>query len=90
MLPTTASSQWIRNEAFVREEWEAYFSSGRVDEIDSGWRGVLYANLALVEAGESWRFFCGESAVGWSDGWLDDGMSRSWSLAMAAGLGGAL
>jgi endo-1,3(4)-beta-glucanase len=70
----------------VREEWEAYFSNGRVDQVGGGWRGILYANLALVDSPAAYRFF---SQPGFDPGWLDGGASKTWLLAYIAALGGA-
>lgn len=64
------------------EEWDVYFSNGRAESVQGGWKGVLFANLAIVDPGRSWGFFSGE---GFDAGWLDGGASRTWYLAMAAG-----
>jgi endo-1,3(4)-beta-glucanase len=86
MLPVGTHSGLTRAANFVTEEWNTYFSNGRVDAINSGWKGILYANLALVDPKTAWTFF---AQPGWQDTWLDGGASRSWYLAMAAALGGA-
>ncbi|KAB8336796.1 hypothetical protein FH972_021105 [Carpinus fangiana] len=86
MLPINPSSMLTRAQNFVREEWNAYFSNGRVDSIAGGWRGVLYSNLALIDPKASWNFF---AASNFSNEYLDGGASRTFYLAMAAGLGGA-
>ena len=70
----------------VREEWDTYFSNGRVDQVQGGWRGILYANLAIVDLGAAYGFFAQE---GFGGGWLDGGASRTWLLAYCAALGGA-
>ncbi|KAF8471887.1 endo-1,3(4)-beta-glucanase [Kalaharituber pfeilii] len=82
MLPLTPISPYIRREGYVREEWMAKFN-GKTSGIDSGWKGILYANLALCEPRESWRFFAQD---GFQSRWLDDGATRTWYLTMAAGL----
>lgn len=86
MLPIVPSSAYLRNRNFVAEEWKTYFDNGRVDQVAGGWRGVLYSNLALIDAKASYDWFSGSS---FDPQYLDGGASLTWSLAMAAGLGGA-
>jgi endo-1,3(4)-beta-glucanase len=86
MLPIVPSSAYLRNQNFVAEEWKTYFDNGRVDQVAGGWRGVLYSNLALIDAKASYGWFSGSS---FDPQYLDGGASLTWSLAMAAGLGGA-
>ncbi|RDI79040.1 hypothetical protein Vi05172_g10907 [Venturia inaequalis] len=70
----------------VREEWSSYFSNSRVEQVGGGWRGILYANLALVDAQTAYGFF---EQRGFDYGWIDGGASRTWYLAYCAALGGA-
>ncbi|KAM3075487.1 endo-1,3-beta glucanase [Clarireedia jacksonii] len=86
MLPLLPHSTLTRTERFVREEWDVYFSNGRADAVVGGWKGILFGNLAIIDAKSSWNFFA-RGDFDWS--WLDGGASRTWYLAMAAGLGGA-
>lgn len=86
MLPVNPSSTLTRAARFVSQEWSTYFSNGRVDSVAGGWRGVLYANLALIDPVTSYNFF---AQSGFDNSWLDGGASRTWNLALAAGLGGA-
>lgn len=86
MLPLNPSSTLTRNATFVREEWNTYFSNGRVDNISGGWKGILYANLAIIDPRTAYRFF---AQSGFQPQWLDGGASRTWYLAYCAGLGGA-
>lgn len=83
-LPIIPCSTLIRGKRFVREEWEVYFRAGTaepVDNVPNFWRGVIMANLALVDPEVSWAFF---AQPDWNPIWLDDGQSRTWRLAMAA------
>jgi endo-1,3(4)-beta-glucanase len=82
MIPTLPFAAYTRNSTFVKEEWEAYFSNGRVDNVGGGWRGILYANLALIDPRASWSFFAREP-FDW--GFIDGGQSRAWALLNAAG-----
>ncbi len=86
MLPILPNSGYTRSKNFVTEEWNTYFSNGRVDGTEGGWRGILYSNLALIDAKTSWGFF---SKSDFDPQYLDGGASRTWYLALAAGLGGA-
>jgi endo-1,3(4)-beta-glucanase len=86
MLPLSPASIVTRRPAFVREEWDTYFNNSRADGVQGGWRGILYANLALIDPQRAWRFF---SDSNFDNAWLDGGASRAWYLAWAAGLGGA-
>lgn len=81
MLPLLPCSTLSRSKRFVGEEWEVYFSNGKAD-VEGGWRGVLYANLAIVNPQASWDFFAQD---GFNANWLDGGASRTWYLALAAG-----
>ncbi|PQE33898.1 glycosyl hydrolase family 81 protein [Rutstroemia sp. NJR-2017a WRK4] len=86
MLPLLPHSTLTRTQRFVTEEWNTYFSNGRADAVVGGWKGILFGNLAIIDAKSSWNFFA-RGDFDWS--WLDGGASRTWYLAMAAGLGGA-
>lgn len=86
MLPILASSAYTRSANFVTEEWKAYFDAGRVDQIQGGWRGILYANLALIDPKASWKWFSGPN---FNIKYLDGGATLTWYLALAAGLGGS-
>ncbi|PQE12215.1 glycosyl hydrolase family 81 protein [Rutstroemia sp. NJR-2017a BVV2] len=86
MLPLLPHSTLTRTQRFVSEEWNTYFSNGRADAVVGGWKGILFGNLAIIDARSSWNFFA-RGDFDWS--WLDGGASRTWYLAMAAGLGGA-
>ncbi|KAI9757501.1 MAG: hypothetical protein M1835_000650 [Candelina submexicana] len=82
MIPLLPFSTYTRSRAFVQQEWDTYFSQGRIDAVDDGWKGILYANLAIVDPRSAWRFFAGE---GWEERWLDGGACRAWYLAFVAG-----
>jgi endo-1,3(4)-beta-glucanase len=85
MLPLLPMSPYIRSQRFVREEWNAIFASNAAapaDGVTGGWKGILYANLALIDPAASWRFF---SQSNFDYSWIDGGASRTWYLAFAAG-----
>lgn len=55
------------------------------EKVEGGWKGVLYANLALIDPQAAWDFFAQRD---FNYSWIDGGASRTWYLAFAAGLGG--
>ncbi|KAI0998659.1 putative endo-1,3(4)-beta-glucanase [Podosphaera aphanis] len=85
MIPILASSSLTRTRKFVQEEWDAFFSQGRVDAIKGGWKSILYANLALIDPKTAWQYF---SSPSFDNDSLDGGASRTWYMAHAAALGG--
>ena len=82
MLPLLPSSALTRTRTFVQQEWDTFFSNGRADAVEGGWKGVLYANLALINPQAAWQFFSQDT---FDVSWLDGGASRTWYLALAAG-----
>ena len=86
MMPVLAATGLTRSKQFIREEWDVFFAGGRIDAVDNAWKGVAYAQYALVDARAAWEFFAGE---GFKANWVDGGASRSWWMAYAAALGGA-
>ncbi|KAG6080021.1 hypothetical protein E4U30_004927 [Claviceps sp. LM220 group G6] len=84
MIPILPPSLYVREEKFVREEWEAYFSKGRIDNIRNAWKGVIWANYATVEPKKAWDFFTSDD---FDAQWLDGGASLTWYMALSAALG---
>ena len=74
MLPFLPSSTLARTKEFVSQEWNMYFSNGRADQVVGGWKGILYANLAIINPTAVWQFF---SQSGFDASWLDGGASRT-------------
>ncbi|KAK2807826.1 hypothetical protein FQN50_005215 [Emmonsiellopsis sp. PD_5] len=88
MLPLIPSSTYTRQKKFVQEEWDAMFAeqaSTPASKVVGGWRGVLYANLAIIDPQASWKFF---SEDPFDLAFIDGGATRTWYLAYAASLGG--
>ena len=83
MIPLNPSTSYTRPKTFVKEEWEAYFSNGRADKVEGGWRGILYANLAQIDPEAAWKFF---SNPKFDAKLLDPGASRTWYLAYSAAM----
>lgn len=85
MLPLLPSSSYTRSQKFVREEWDAMFASNAstpAEKVEGGWKGVLFANLALIDPAASWNYF---AQPNFDYGTIDGGASRTWYLAFAAG-----
>ncbi|KAL5118485.1 endo-1,3-beta glucanase [Pleosporales sp. CAS-2024a] len=82
MIPLNPSSAYTRDAQFVREEWDRYFSRGRVDQVEGGWKAILYANYALINPQGAFDFFADPNF----DLQLDGGASRTWYLAYTAAL----
>lgn len=85
MLPLLPYSSLTRSPRFITEEWSTYFSptSPRpASTVEGGWKGILYANLALVDPRGAWAFF---SQSNFDGGWIDGGASRTWYLLWCAG-----
>lgn len=60
--------------------------SGFADARLGGWRGILYANLALIDPKASYAFFRDGTQGHWDELWIDGGASRTWYLVFAAAL----
>ncbi|KAH6544862.1 endo-1,3(4)-beta-glucanase [Parastagonospora nodorum] len=82
MIPLNPTSAYTRGAKFVKEEWDTYFSSGRVDQIQGGWKAILYANYALINPQAAYDFFADPNF----NTQLDGGASRTWYLAYTAAL----
>ncbi|KAF2468624.1 endo-1,3-beta-glucanase Engl1 [Lindgomyces ingoldianus] len=89
ILPISPATSYLRSKAFVREEWDRFFSDNRALQVPGGWRGILMANLAIIDAKTAWGFFKDGVMGSWDDRWIDGGASRTWYLVWCAGLGGA-
>ncbi|KAM5438549.1 endo-1,3-beta glucanase [Microsporum ferrugineum] len=88
MLPLLPNSAYTRSAAFVKDEWNEMFAPNAIvpaANVQGGWKGVLYANLALIDPNASWEYFAQPNLDLAS---IDGGASRIWYLAYAAGLGG--
>ena len=85
MLPILPNSIYTRSPDFVKEEWDAMFAPDATvpaSTVKGGWQGVLYSNLAIIDAVKSWDFFARQD---FDMGSIDGGTSRIWCLAYAAG-----
>ena len=89
MIPLMPFSTLTRTQQFVAEEWSTYFTDGAVapaKDVQGGWKGLLYANLAIINPTASYNFFVSPD---FQPEWLDGGATRTWYIALAAALGGA-
>jgi endo-1,3(4)-beta-glucanase len=79
MIPITPVTEFVRTATFVSQEWDAILS--KIPDIVNNnvkntWLSLLYANYATVNATRALDVLQVTS--------LDDGLSRSWALYMAA------
>jgi endo-1,3(4)-beta-glucanase len=56
------------------------------DAVPGGWRGILYANLALFDPKASYTFFRDGIDGFWDERWIDGGASRTWYLVWASAM----
>ncbi|KAI3404229.2 ACF2 [Candida oxycetoniae] len=82
MLPTTPISGYIRSPKFCKEEWDQKLA-GIIDRIPDGWKGILMLNKALFDPKSSYEWFARRD---WQPDQIDNGMSRTWSLAYTSAL----
>ncbi|KAH7019239.1 endo-1,3(4)-beta-glucanase [Ilyonectria destructans] len=82
MIPVGAPSMYTRPKTFVQQEWDAYFSNGRIDKIDNAWKSIIYASYATVNPKTAWNYF-NSSAFNTNN--IDGGASQTWYMAYAAG-----
>ena len=85
MVPISPPTALLRSRAFVKEEWDRFFSDGRAN-VEGGWRGILYANLALIDPKASYGFFRDGVNGFWDERWIDGGATRTWYLLWAAAM----
>lgn len=85
MVPVSPPTLFLRPRVFVKEEWDRFFSDGRAN-VPGGWRGILYANQALIDARASYTFFRDGVNGFWDESWIDGGASRTWYLVWAAAM----
>ncbi|EGZ24128.1 putative endo-1,3-beta-glucanase [Phytophthora sojae] len=79
MIPVSAVTEFVRTKQFVKEEWEQVLSKEMIvtrEDTGNSWLSLLYANFAMVDK---------QRALGvLQKAKMDDGLSRSWALYMAA------
>nr|AIG55599.1 secreted protein [Thraustotheca clavata] len=79
MIPTTPVTEFVRTKKFVQEEWNDVLSKISLIQTkatDNAWSSLLYVNYAAVDPNTSMDML---SKVP-----MDDGLTRSWALYMAA------
>ncbi|ORX96514.1 endo-1,3-beta-glucanase Engl1 [Clohesyomyces aquaticus] len=88
LSPISPATSLFRSRAFIKEEWDTFFSDNRVLQVPGGARGVLMAGYAVLDPKTSWGFFRDGVEGSWDDRWVDDGSTRTWYCVWGAGLGG--
>lgn len=89
MIPAMPFSTLTRTRKFVQEEWAEYFGDGSTDpanNVQGGWKGILFGNLAIINPVAAYNFFS-QPSFDW--GWLDGGASLTWYLTYCASLIGS-
>ncbi|TMW60104.1 hypothetical protein Poli38472_000146 [Pythium oligandrum] len=79
MIPITPVTEFVRTRAFVQEEWSQVLSKLSIvvkSDMTNGWLSLLYANYATVNSTAALQQLQKVA--------LDDGLSRSWALYIAA------
>jgi endo-1,3(4)-beta-glucanase len=79
MIPVSAVTEFVRTKQFVKEEWEQVLSKEAIvtrEDTGNSWLSLLYVNFAAVDKQRSLGVL--QKAT------MDDGLSRSWALYMAA------
>lgn len=82
MLPLLPHTPMCRKPVFVNQEWDTFFSNGRVNSIAGGWKGILMGNRGTTSPAEAYAFF---SSPSFDQSWLDGGASRTWYMGYTAG-----
>ncbi|KAG6574384.1 putative endo-1,3(4)-beta-glucanase [Phytophthora cinnamomi] len=79
MIPVSAVTEFVRTKQFVQEEWDQVLAKETIvtrEDTSNAWLSLLYANFAMVDK---------QRALGvLQKATMDDGLSRSWALYMAA------
>ncbi|KAE8907640.1 hypothetical protein PF005_g18044 [Phytophthora fragariae] len=79
MIPVSAVTEFVRTKQFVKEEWDQVLGKETIvtrEDTGNAWLSLLYANFAMVDK---------QRALGvLQKAKMDDGLSRSWALYMAA------
>ncbi|EPY51948.1 endo-1,3-beta-glucanase Eng2 [Schizosaccharomyces cryophilus OY26] len=83
MIPITPISGYVRTPSYVKSSWDAKIAP-TIKNVLNGWTGVLYSNLAITDPTAAWKEF---SSSDFKDSYIDNGASKTWYLALAAGMG---
>lgn len=78
-IPITSASSFVRHANFVQEEWNQKLAA-IVADVQDGWKGIMFLNLALCDPRTAYDFF---NSPSFTPAYLDGGQSLTWSLAYA-------
>lgn len=84
-IPITSLSSFIRTPTFCKEEWDEKLKA-IADDVNDGWKGIIYLNVALFDPNSSYSFFSGDS---FKSSYLDNGQSLTWSLTYSGAFASA-
>ena len=82
MIPLLPPSTQIRSKTFTQEEWDAFFSNGRIDKINNAWKSIIWGSYASVSPKDAWAYF---SKANFDASLIDGGASLTWYMAYSAG-----
>ncbi|EPX70785.1 endo-1,3-beta-glucanase Eng2 [Schizosaccharomyces octosporus yFS286] len=83
MIPITPISGYVRNPTYVKESWDATLAP-IIDSFSNSWTGIVYSNYAITDPSAAWKEF---TSSNFKDSNIDNGASKTWYLALAAGMG---
>ncbi|GAB9471536.1 hypothetical protein Gpo141_00008742 [Globisporangium polare] len=81
MIPVTPITEFVRTKTFITEEWDTILSKELIvttTDVTNPWLSLLFANYARIDRASAVQVL--------QTCQLDDGLSRSWALYMAAQL----
>ena len=81
MMAFTPASAYARDAEWCEEEWATWFDNGRAEQVQGGWRGILFASLVAWDPQKATSFFFAEN---FDRRYLDIGMSLAYYRALAA------
>ncbi|CAK4654360.1 unnamed protein product, partial [Aphanomyces euteiches] len=79
MIPVSPATEFVRTTQFVKEEWDEVLASTFIvaeNDVANPWLSLLYTNYAAIDPQTAMDKL---KTVA-----LDDGLTRSWALYMAA------
>ncbi|CAA91245.1 cell wall and ascospore endo-1,3-beta-glucanase Eng2 [Schizosaccharomyces pombe] len=85
MIPTTPISGYLRSPSYVQQDWNAKIAP-IINTFSNNWTGILWSNYAIYDPKTAYNTF---AASTFTADKIDNGASKTWYLAMAAGMGGS-
>ncbi|WBW73645.1 cell wall and ascospore endo-1,3-beta-glucanase Eng2 [Schizosaccharomyces osmophilus] len=83
MIPITPISGYVRTPSYVKASWDAKIAP-IINNFSNNWTGIVYSNYSITDPTAAWKEFTSDN---FKDENIDEGASRTWYLALAAGMG---